>query len=110
MSDDFVRLMEALADHYAIEREIGSGGMAVVYLAEDVKHRRKVASGVSACARWISSRFVATILSRIVGTKPSFTSAGPSPVPERWGSSCTAAPPRREVRQCNCRTNRVPSP
>ena len=37
------RLKTALADRYAIEREIGSGGMATVYLAEDLKHHRKVA-------------------------------------------------------------------
>ena len=43
MCDDIVRLKEALADRYKIEREIGSGGMAVVYLAEDLKHHRKVA-------------------------------------------------------------------
>ncbi len=37
------RLTTALADRYTIEREIGSGGMATVYLAHDVKHDRKVA-------------------------------------------------------------------
>jgi serine/threonine-protein kinase len=37
------RLSIALADRYAIEREVGRGGMAVVYLAEDLKHERKVA-------------------------------------------------------------------
>jgi serine/threonine protein kinase len=36
-------LKAALADRYRIDREIGQGGMATVYLAEDVKHRRKVA-------------------------------------------------------------------
>jgi formylglycine-generating enzyme required for sulfatase activity/tRNA A-37 threonylcarbamoyl transferase component Bud32 len=40
---DFVRIQGALADRYTIERQIGSGGMATVYLAEDVKHQRKVA-------------------------------------------------------------------
>jgi serine/threonine-protein kinase len=34
---------QALADRYAIERPLGRGGMATVYLAEDLKHRRKVA-------------------------------------------------------------------
>jgi tRNA A-37 threonylcarbamoyl transferase component Bud32/tetratricopeptide (TPR) repeat protein len=37
------RLKAALADRYAIEREIGHGAMATVYLAEDLKHHRKVA-------------------------------------------------------------------
>ncbi len=37
------RLKSALADRYAIEREIGAGGMATVYLAEDLKHHRQVA-------------------------------------------------------------------
>jgi Tol biopolymer transport system component len=37
------RLKAALADRYLIEREIGSGGMATVYLAEDLKHHRQVA-------------------------------------------------------------------
>jgi len=37
------RLSAALADRYRIERELGQGGMANVYLAEDLKHGRKVA-------------------------------------------------------------------
>ena len=37
------KLNATLADKYLIEREIGQGGMATVYLAEDVRHRRKVA-------------------------------------------------------------------
>src|SRR5687768_18516221 len=36
-------LIAVLGDRYAIERELGSGGMATVYLARDVKHNRKVA-------------------------------------------------------------------
>ena len=37
------RLKAALASRYTIERELGSGGMATVYLAEDLKHHRRVA-------------------------------------------------------------------
>ena len=36
-------LRASLADRYTIERELGVGGMATVYLAEDIKHKRKVA-------------------------------------------------------------------
>jgi eukaryotic-like serine/threonine-protein kinase len=38
-----VRLAEAIADRYTILREVGEGGMATVFLAEDRKHDRKVA-------------------------------------------------------------------
>ena len=37
------RLATALAGRYRVERELGAGGMATVYLAEDIKHSRKVA-------------------------------------------------------------------
>jgi serine/threonine-protein kinase len=37
------RLSTALADRYRLERELGQGGMATVYLAQDLKHDRKVA-------------------------------------------------------------------
>jgi eukaryotic-like serine/threonine-protein kinase len=37
------QLTTALADRYRIDRELGAGGMATVYLAEDLKHHRKVA-------------------------------------------------------------------
>jgi Tol biopolymer transport system component len=37
------RLTSALSDRYTIERELGAGGMATVYLARDLKHDRKVA-------------------------------------------------------------------
>ncbi len=43
MIDPFARLAAALADRYRIERELGQGGMATVYLAQDLKHDRKVA-------------------------------------------------------------------
>jgi len=37
------QLGEALGDRYRVERELGRGGMAVVFLAEDLKHHRRVA-------------------------------------------------------------------
>ena len=43
MSDAAARLNAALEGRYAIERELGEGGMATVYLADDLKHERKVA-------------------------------------------------------------------
>jgi tetratricopeptide (TPR) repeat protein/tRNA A-37 threonylcarbamoyl transferase component Bud32 len=43
MADVFERLKEALSDRYTIERELGQGGMATVYLAQDLKLHREVA-------------------------------------------------------------------
>jgi serine/threonine protein kinase/Flp pilus assembly protein TadD len=43
MPDVADRLHTALADRYRFEREVGRGGMATVYLAQDLKHRRPVA-------------------------------------------------------------------
>jgi serine/threonine-protein kinase len=39
----YAPLLSALADRYRVERELGAGGMATVYLAHDLKHDRKVA-------------------------------------------------------------------
>jgi len=43
MTDALERLRIAVADRYAIERELGAGGMATVYLAEDRRHHRHIA-------------------------------------------------------------------
>ena len=43
MTDAVARLSAALAGQYVIERELGAGGMATVYLARDIKHDRQVA-------------------------------------------------------------------
>ena len=43
MTREFNSLNVALADRYRLESELGHGGMATVYLAEDLRHQRKVA-------------------------------------------------------------------
>lgn len=45
MSGAVGRLSAALSDRYVIERKLGAGGMATVYLAHSVRHDRKVAAG-----------------------------------------------------------------
>ena len=43
MNPSLERLRNAVANNYTIDRELGSGGMATVYLAQDCKHERLVA-------------------------------------------------------------------
>jgi len=43
VTDPFAELNAALPDHYVIDRELGRGGMALVYLARDTRHERFVA-------------------------------------------------------------------
>ena len=43
MAESLEGIRRALAGHYDVEKEIGQGGMATVYLADDRKHHRKVA-------------------------------------------------------------------
>jgi serine/threonine protein kinase len=43
MSDPTTRLNAALEGRYSVERGLGEGEMATVYLADDLKHERKVA-------------------------------------------------------------------
>jgi len=43
VTDTLTRLRDALSDRYSLQRELGVGGMATVYLAHDLKHDRDVA-------------------------------------------------------------------
>ncbi len=62
--EEFInQVRRAMPERYVVEREWGAGGAAIVYLAEDVKHGRKVAVKVlfepneasHRCARWSGS-------------------------------------------------------
>src|SRR5689334_7178100 len=60
----FTNMAASFADRYRIERELGTGGMATVYLAHDIKHDRKVAIKVlkpELAAVLGADRFVAEI-------------------------------------------------
>jgi len=64
VTNEIATLSAALAGRYEIEREIGQGGMAVVYLARDVRHARRVALKVvhpDLAAALGAERFVAEI-------------------------------------------------
>ncbi len=64
MPDPIARLNASLEGHYALERALGQGGMATVYLARDLKHERRVAVKVlkpELAAAMGAERFLAEI-------------------------------------------------
>jgi serine/threonine-protein kinase len=89
MSDAPERVAAALAERYAIERELGSGGMARVYRACDLKHGRQVAVKVlraDLAAAIGSERFLREI--RITAGSTTLTSFRCS-IPARLAAFCT---------------------
>ena len=67
------RLRAALSDRYRVDRELGAGGMATVYLAHDLKHERDVAIKVVAHPfltgpEWLATPFLPSPLRDLLGT------------------------------------------
>ena len=70
-------LVSALAGRYRIQRELGAGGMATVYLADDLKHHRQVAVKV------LRQELAAAAAAPIVGQSACATAARCRPA-TRW--------------------------
>ena len=94
-------LQEALRDRYALERELGRGGMATVYLARDLRHDRPVAlkvlhpelAATLGPERFLSARSGSPPGSSIPTSSPSTTPARPqagsgSPCPTSRARAC----------------------
>jgi hypothetical protein len=64
-ADLFDKLKTALADRYRLEGYLGAGGMASVYLAEDVKHHRKISSRCMTQVRRMASSISSCPMSRV---------------------------------------------
>ena len=88
MIDPITRLNAALQGRYRVEREIGEGGMATVYLAEDARHNRNVALKVlkAELATGVGAeRFLAEIKTTVNQQHPHILplfDSGQEPVPQ----------------------------
>ena len=105
--DLFTRLQAALADRYAVERELGSGGMATVYLAEDLKHRRRVAVKVlrpELAASIGAERFLVNVRVRFPFWGHSHWSLSPSDTPSSSAASASSTSPSATATRRNATT------
>jgi serine/threonine protein kinase len=86
VTESIQKLQAALGDRYEVERELGSGGMATVYLARDLKHNRSVAVKVmraETTAAMGSERFLREI-QITAGTATSSSSRTAWQLPSPW--------------------------
>jgi hypothetical protein len=121
--DDYVTARTLLADRYTLDREIGRGGMATVYLAEETKHSRQVAikvlrpelAATLGAERFLREIGIAARLSRIwFHSSTPGTRVGCSTMCRRTcraahcGSACSATARCRFATRCGLRTNWPP--
>ncbi len=69
MSDSISRLNAVLRDRYTVERELGEGGMATVYLASDLKDRHRVALKV------LKPELAAVVAASVFSVRPNTSSS-----------------------------------
>ena len=104
MNDFRQRLVDALGGEYTIDREVGRGGLAVVFLAEEHKHRRQVALKVlrpDLTAGLLTARFRREIAIAATPPRPFSTSTVASSIGARHSHSTLPAGVCARIARCS---------